>query len=157
MSKISVSFLVGFAIVSSAGLAVAQGTTDAGGMSNSLSSQVLSMDGMRASVKLGEAKPANPFAEAASSLVSGPAGSGTGIDIATVKAKIGGGTDFSMPANSLTDTSRGSAGNMINALQASQPASGDNSLQTTVVLGANVSDLSNSIGDQVRSSQRLGN
>lgn len=156
MRKISLSFLVGFAIVSSAGIASAQSTPDASGMSNSMSSQVLSMDGMRANAKLSEARESNPFALAASSLTGVPGGAGTGVDIPTVKAKIGGGTDFSMPANALTDTSQGSSTNMANALQAAQPAGGADGLKSSVVLGLGVSDMSNVIGDQVRSSQRLG-
>lgn len=152
MSKISGLFLVGFAFVASAGVASAQLGSDAAAMSNSAASQVLSMDGMRGSAKLTETKEANPFAQAASSLTAAPAGSGTGIDIPTVKVKIGSGTSLGLPANSLTDASA----NMSNALQAPQTASSGESFTSMVVLGAGMSDMSNAIGDQVRNDTRLG-
>ena len=155
MSKISISFLVGFAVVASVGAASAQGGADAAVMSNSLTSQVLSMDGMRAQAKISEAKATNPLAQAASSLTSAPAGAGTGVDIPFVQAKIGSGTSLDLPSNALTDASKGASANMANALQSTQPA-GDDGLKTTVVLGTSMSDVSNMIGNEMRSSQRLG-
>jgi hypothetical protein len=158
MRKISVPFLVGFAIVSSAGTAGGQSSDAAAAMSNSVGAQITSMDGMRSQLKLGETKSANPFAVAASALTEAPSGSGTGVDIPIANAKIGGGTSFNLPANALTDASKDSSANMANALQAATPAaSGAESLTTTVMLGTGMSqDFSNAVGDQVRSSQRLG-
>lgn len=153
MSKISVSFLVGFTMIASVGVATAQTGADA--LSNSVASRVMSMDGMQAKVTISEAKP-NPYAAAASSLTGAPGGKGTGIDIPVVNAKIGaGGSDFSLPSNALTDKSKDGAVNLAaNALQA---AGGETSgMQAGVVLGAGGGDMSNAIGDQIRSNQRLG-
>ena len=155
MGKISVSFLVGFALVSSAGAALAQSAADASAMTYSVSSQVLSMDGMRASAKLSEGKDGNPFASAASSLTSPP--TGTGIDVPTVKAKIGSGASVALPSNALMDASQDASANMANALQSARPASGGGeSLQSTLVLGTAAPDISNMIGEDIRSGQRLG-
>lgn len=155
MSKISVSFLVGFALVVGAGAASAEGNADAAAMSNSVASQVMSMDGLRSQTKLSEAKAANPLSQAASSLTSASAGSGTGIDIPSVQAKIGSGTSLSLPGNALMDTASGASGSVANALQGTQ-ATGTDDLKTTVVLGSNMADVSNVIGEGMRSSQRLG-
>ena len=150
MNKISRSFLVCFSLVAGAGAAFAQGGVDASALSNSLGSSV-SMDGMRASVKLSDARPANPYAQAASSLNAAPAGAGTGIDIPVVQAKIGGGGSLALPANPLS----GASSNMANSLQA--PASaGVGEMTSSVVLGAATPDFSNAIGDQIRSNAKLG-
>ena len=154
MGKISISFLVGFAMIASVGAASAQSATDAAAMSNSLNSEVLSREGMRASAKLSEAKEANPFASAASSLGGAP--TGTGINIPTVKAKLGDGLAISLPTNALTDASQSASMNMANALQGTQPAGDGDSLKSTLVLGTSVPDMSNMIGEDIRSGQRLG-
>ncbi|HMO30131.1 hypothetical protein [Enterovirga sp.] len=154
MSKISVSFLVGFALVAGAGAASAGGA-DAAAMSNSVASQVMSMDGMQASARLSETKATNPLAQAASSLTGAPAGSGTGVDIPSVQAKIGSGTNLSLPGNALMDAASGTSGGVANALQGTQ-ASADDGLKSTVVLGSNMGDVSNMIGEDMRSQQRLG-
>lgn len=157
MSKISVSFLVGFALVVGAGAASAEGNADAAAMSNSIASQVMSMDGMRSQAKLSEAKAANPLAQAASSLTSADGGSGVGngVDIPSVQAKIGGGTSLSLPGNALMDAASGASGSVANALQGAQ-ATGTDDLKTTVVLGNSMTDVSNMIGEDMRSSLRLG-
>lgn len=154
MSKISISFLVGFAAIAAASAASAQSAADASAMSNSLGSEITARDGMRASAKLGESKAANPFASAASSLVGAP--TGTGIDVPTVKAKLGAGAGINLPTNALTDASQSTSMNMANALQSSQPAGDGDSLKSTLVLGTAAPDMSNMIGEDIRSGQRLG-
>mgnify|MGYP001807746487 CR=1 FL=1 len=154
MSKISKSFLVCFSLVAGAGSALAQGGIDASAMSNSVGSS-MSMDGMRASVKLSDAKPANPFSQVASSLNAAPAG--TGVDIPVVQAKIGGGgPSLALPANPLGGASGSASGNMANALQGPASSNPAGDMTSSVVLGAATPDFSNAIGDQVRSNAKLG-
>ena len=153
MSKISKSFLVCFSLVAGAGSALAQGGIDASAMSNSLGSSV-SMDGMRASVTLSDAKSANPFAQVASSLNAAPAG--TGVDIPVVQAKIGGGASLALPANPLSGASASASGNMANALQGPASSNPAGDMTSSVVLGAATPDFSNAIGDQIRSNAKLG-
>lgn len=156
MSKISISFLVGFALVAGTAAASAEGAMDASAMSNSVSSKVQAMDGMRASAKLNDGK-ANPFSQTASSLTGSPLAQDAGINVPVASAKIGSGSSLSLPTNPLTDASKNAAANMANELQ-SGTAHGatDQSFKSSVVLGAATSDLSNAIGDQVRSNVRLG-
>lgn len=147
MSKISIPFLVGFAVVSCVGVASAQGLPDA---QNSVGAHVMSMESTKANVKLG-AKASGPLTDAASSLMSSQAIAGVAVDIPTVNAKIGGGTDFNLPTNALTDQTRGNSTNMVNSLQ---PSSDTDGLKADIVLGAN-GGVSNMISDEFRNNLRL--